>query len=77
MPTYVFRCDQCDSVFERALRWADAGSALSVSCPQCESPQVHRVWTVPLVLTSTAKSPAVNTGSSSSCGCGSACGCHN
>lgn len=72
MPTYVFRCEGCQTVFERFISFANLANAPEILCPQCTSKHIQRVWTAPLVMT--AGESSVSVGSAGGCGCGT-CGC--
>lgn len=72
MPTYVFRCQTCDTVFERFIRFADLANSPEILCPQCADRRIQRVWTAPIVLTTAARSEPTSVGG---CGCGGSCGC--
>lgn len=71
MPTYVFRCDECQNVFERFISFANLASPPEILCPQCASQRIQRVWTAPLLMTASERSFPVGNGG---CGCGT-CGC--
>ena len=47
MSVYKFKCDNCDTVFEKRFHMGDDMSG--VVCPECHSNRVHRVFTVPYV----------------------------
>lgn len=40
MPTYAFRCSECDEVFEQQLTFAEFDRR-EVACPKCESARVE------------------------------------
>lgn len=37
MPTYSYRCKNCDHSFERFEKMADMDKALSEPCPECQT----------------------------------------
>lgn len=47
MPTYVYRCSQCDATFERVETMAEHG-VVKPECPKCGS---HDVVSVPATFT--------------------------
>ncbi len=71
MPTYVFRCETCATVFERFIRFAEWEHPRELVCPRCQERRIQRVWTMPLVLTSTERRQSEE---GSTCGCQS-CSC--
>jgi len=73
VPTYVFRCAECDNVFERFLSFAQLASPPEILCPQCASQRIQRVWTAPLVMTAAESRTPVTSGGG--CGCGGTCSC--
>ena len=44
MPIYEFRCQQCDSTFEKLF--ASSQQKPSPSCPECESGNVTQLFSV-------------------------------
>ena len=44
MPLYDFRCDACETPFERLVRRRDE----SVACPDCGSATVERLMSAPV-----------------------------
>ncbi len=44
MPIYEFRCEQCDSTFEKLF--TSSQQKLSLSCPECESGDVTQLFSV-------------------------------
>jgi putative FmdB family regulatory protein len=57
MPLYEYTCQECDHSFEALVQ-----SGEQVECPECESPKVHRLLSLPAA-------PRVNPGSGPSPGC--------
>lgn len=51
MPTYEYRCTQCQKTFERNERISDHGSR-KVRCPKCKSDKVEQVLGVFFAKTS-------------------------
>jgi len=43
MPTYEYRCNGCDTVFEKVLRLSDR-TRKKPTCPSCKSEDVERVF---------------------------------
>jgi putative FmdB family regulatory protein len=74
VPTYVFRCDECNNTFERFISFAHLANPPKILCPQCASQRIQRVWTAPLLMTSAERGVA-RSGASAGCGCGGTCGC--
>ncbi len=72
MPTYVFRCDECNNVFERFISFSQLANPPEIVCPQCAGQRIQRVWTAPLLMTAADRGAAPV--SSGGCGCGT-CGC--
>ena len=48
MPIYEYRCDACDERFEKLLRSMGQAPA-KVSCPACQSTDVRRLISAPIV----------------------------
>ena len=69
VPTYVFRCEDCQTVFERFISFADMANQPRILCPQCASQRLQRVRTAPLVLAAHERSTAGGNGGSG-CACG-------
>lgn len=73
MPTYVFRCDECDNVFERFISFSQLANPPEILCPQCTGRRIQRVWTAPLLMTAADRGSAP-VSSGGGCGCRT-CGC--
>lgn len=43
MPTYEYRCLECDEIFETSARMADLESS-HAKCPRCGSERVEQVF---------------------------------
>jgi putative FmdB family regulatory protein len=43
MPTYEYRCLECDEIFERSAKMEDL-EASSPACPRCGSDKVEQVF---------------------------------
>ena len=70
VPTYVFRCEDCQTIFERFISFADMANQPTILCPQCASQRLQRVWTAPLVLNARERTTAGGNGGPG-CACGS------
>ncbi len=43
MPTYSYKCDGCDAAFDIQATIAEKDKGLNVTCPSCNSSDVHQV----------------------------------
>lgn len=48
MPVYEYECDECGGRFERLFMSPDERPS-TVTCPECDSSEVHRVFSPPTV----------------------------
>lgn len=68
MPTYVFRCEECNNTFERFISFAHLANPPEILCPQCASQRIQRVWTAPLLMTTSERTTPASSGGGCSCG---------
>ena len=47
MPTYVFKCEKCENVFEESLKYEDRDSPTEHLCQKCDG-NVIRIPAMPL-----------------------------
>jgi len=75
MPTYEFRCPECDTVFEERRAMADSGAP--ATCP-AGHPGARRLLSVFAATSGSGDSLRAASPSAQGPGspCGSACGCH-
>ena len=50
MPVYEYRCDACESGFERILSVSQREAPLKQKCPQCGKKRVTRAFITPPVM---------------------------
>ena len=67
MPLYDFSCDACGAKFEHLVRRETDLSI--VTCPTCDSGEVHRQLSLPAAPITATAAPAANP-----CGVGPPCG---
>jgi putative FmdB family regulatory protein len=68
MPIYEYRCEECETAFEKLVR----AFRESVSCPECGSAAVERLLSTFALSSSSGSSTSRGGG----CGCGrGGCGC--
>jgi putative FmdB family regulatory protein len=65
MPLYVYRCKNCSQVFEKMIRWSEAGRA--PICPNCQSCDTHKMVSN---IASVGSSLSANSGTGTNCGSG-------
>jgi putative FmdB family regulatory protein len=51
MPTYEYRCLECDEIFERSTKMADLDTT-QPACPRCGSEKVEQVFSAFFAKTS-------------------------
>ncbi len=55
MPIYEYTCDECGSHFERIFMSPDERPE-EMTCPECESSEVHRIFSAPSVYSGEGES---------------------
>ncbi|MGE5483399.1 MAG: FmdB family zinc ribbon protein [Ignavibacteriales bacterium] len=65
MPTYEFVCSECGTRAEGSATVAEKEKGLHLTCPECRSPNMRRVFSRFLVLGSSGQGKG-----GGSCGCG-------
>lgn len=54
MPIYEYECESCGARFERLFMSPDDRPS-EIVCPECESTDVHRIFSAPTVHSGTAR----------------------
>jgi putative FmdB family regulatory protein len=67
MPLYEYRCKQCQTTFEKMVRWSEADRA--PACPNCLSPDTHKKMSAIAAISGGSSSGnASSSASTGSCG---------
>lgn len=74
MPMYEYACRKCGHSFEKLVK--SAGSKEPIACPECQSTQADRKFSVFAVSGDGAKSAPAHVPTRGGGGCGAGCGCH-
>jgi putative FmdB family regulatory protein len=53
MPIYEYECENCGKTFER-LYMSPEDRPSEITCPECDSPEVHQVFSPPTVRSGAA-----------------------